>query len=60
MKKDNIEALKSSAIVAIAMGVFVADVLFLFNKPHILSGSLIGGVVGFIMGLSATWYTEED
>lgn len=59
MKKDNIEALKSSVVVGVAMMLFVADVMYLFGSSHILVGSLVGGLFGFLMGLLSTWDTEE-
>lgn len=60
MKKDNIEALKSSVLVGLAYGAIVGGVLLANGKSYALLCGAIAIVVGFGIGVLTTWYPDEE
>lgn len=60
MKKDNIEALKSSVLVGVAFMAVVGGVLFLTDSPYFLSAGLASLFFGFVVGLLTTLYLDEE
>lgn len=60
MKKDNVEALKSSALTGVAFGTTVGGVLFTTDNPHYLCVGVLALVMGFFVGLLTTWYPDGE
>lgn len=59
MKKDNVEALKSSALVGVAFATSTGGMLYLTDNPHWDCFTLVSMFCGFLIGLLTTWYPEE-
>lgn len=60
MKKDNVEALKSSVLTGVAFGTVVGGSLFLANNPHFLCVGVLAIFAGFCVGLLTTWYPDGE
>lgn len=60
MKKDNVEALKSSVLVGIAYGLLTGGIFLLIGNPHFLWFGLCSSAAGFLLGLLTTWYPDGE
>lgn len=60
MKRDNIEALKSSVLAGVAFGTVVGGVLFTTDNPHYLCVGVLALAMGFFVGLLTTWYPDGE
>ena len=61
LSEKNKEAIKSSLLVGVSFGLFWYELVFYAWSDHASAG-LVGGVmfvVGLLLGLATTWYTEE-
>lgn len=59
MKKDNVEALKSSVLAGLANGMLFGGIGLLNNSPYWDICGCIGFFVGIVVGLLTTWDLEE-
>lgn len=59
MKKDNIEALKSSALTGVAFALCLGGITYVTGSPHFKCLGALGLVSGFCLGVLTTWYPEE-
>lgn len=61
LSEKNKEAVKSSVLVGIAEAFFLAAIAGVNNKDAeaVVAAGVVGFVLGFVVGLTTTWYTEE-
>lgn len=59
MKKDNMEAVKSSLLAGVASGVFFGGLLYVNGNPHYLCFGAIAYFVGTFVGLITTIHLDE-